>query len=364
MYRAAVIGLGRMGSTYDDEMHQGGATFFPYAHGPSYVATPGVELVAGADPHDEQRALFGKRWGVPTAHLYADYREMLANEQLDIVSVCTTARLRAQIVQDIAQAGVKAIWAEKPLALTLAEADAMVAACREQNVQMAVNCSRRWNPFFAETRRMIEAGELGEILQITAYGQCGLSHNGSHLIDSVRYLAGGNVTWVFGEMESDKAAAGDNDLMGNGYLAFDNGVRAYLRGMPTGVASWEFDVLGSEGRVRLVAGCLELELTKLTPGGPRGRGVPAKVPFPLPRQIPGTGVTIVEDIVHAIESGQPPRCSGEDGLAALEIAMALRESHRRGGAKVTLPLADRSLTMLSAEIKHDDVPARVRRLRQ
>ncbi len=364
MYRAAVIGLGRMGSTYDDEQHQGGTTFFPYAHAPSYAATPGIELVAGADPHDEQRAIFGERWGVAPAHLYRDYREMLANEQIDIVSVCTTARLRAQIIQDLAQAGVKAIWAEKPLALTLAEADAMVAACRTHNVQMAVNCSRRWNPFFAETRRMIAAGELGDLLQITAYGQCGLSHNGSHLIDSVRYLAGGEVTWVFGEMESDAAAASDNDLMGNGYLAFDNGVRAYLRGLPTGVASWEFDILGSAGRVRLVNGCLELELTKVLAGGPGQRGVPAKVPFPMPRQIPGTGVTIVEDIVNAIETGQPPRCSGADGVAALEVAMALRESHRQGGVKVTLPLADRSLCMLSAEIKHDDVPARVRRQMQ
>lgn len=362
MYRAAVIGLGRMGSTYDDELHQGGTTFFPYAHGPSYVATPGVELVAGADPHDEQRSIFGERWGLTAEHLYANYREMLANEQLDIVSVCTTARLRAQIVQDIARAGVKAIWAEKPLALTLAEADEMVAACRATGVQLAVNCSRRWNPFFAETRRMIEAGELGDLLQVTAYGQCGLSHNGSHLIDSVRYLAGGNVQWVFGEMESDAAAVGDEDLMGNGYLAFDNGVRAYLRGMPTGVASWEFDVLGTEGRVRLVAGCLELEWTKKVPGGPRGSGVPAKLPFPLPRDIPGTGITIVQDIMNAIETGQPPRCSGDDGLAALEIAMALRESHRRGGVKITLPLADRSLRMLSAEIRNDDVPARVRRL--
>ena len=364
MHRAAVIGLGRMGSTFDDEMTQGGAIFVPYAHAPSYMASPLVELVAGADPHDGQRTIFGDRWGVPSDHLYTDYREMLANEQLDIVSVCTTARLRAQIVQDLAQAGVKAIWAEKPLALSLAEADAMVEACLANGVAMAVNCSRRWNPFFAETRRMIDAGELGDILQITAYCQCGLSHNGSHLIDTVRYLAGGKVSWVWGEMESDEAAARDDDLMGNGYLAFDNGVRAYLRGMPTGVAGWEFDVLGTEGRIRHVANNMEVELTKVMPGGPRNRGLPAKVPFPMPTNIPGMGLTIVEDLVNAIETGQPPRCSGEDGLAALEVAMALRESHRRGAVKVPLPLTDRSLRMLSAAIKHDDVPTRVRRLRQ
>ena len=49
-YRAAVIGLGRMGSTFDDEITQGGSLFLPYCHGPSYHAAPNVELVAGGRP--------------------------------------------------------------------------------------------------------------------------------------------------------------------------------------------------------------------------------------------------------------------------------------------------------------------------
>ena len=97
-YRAAVIGLGRMGSTFDDEIESGGTLFLPYCHAPSYDAHPRVELVAGADPHGEQRALFGERWGIGADHLYADYRELLARERLDFVSVCTTARVRRQIV--------------------------------------------------------------------------------------------------------------------------------------------------------------------------------------------------------------------------------------------------------------------------
>ena len=190
-YRAAVIGLGRMGSTFDDEITQGGSLFLPYCHGPSYHAAPNVELVAGADLHEEQASIFGERWGISSDHLYSDYREMLAEEQLDLVSVCTTARVRAGIVQDVARAGVKAIWAEKPIALTLEEADTMVNVCRENGVALAVNCARRWNPFFSEARRLIDAGELGELLQVTVYAQCGLSHNGSHAIDILRYMAGG-----------------------------------------------------------------------------------------------------------------------------------------------------------------------------
>jgi len=360
-YRAAVIGLGRMGSTFDDEIAQGGSLFLPYCHAPTYHASPRTDLVAGADVHPEQREIFGQRWGPSPDHLYEDYREMLEKEDLDIVSVCTTARHRARIVQDCARAGAKAVWAEKPLALTLAEADGMVQVCREQGTALAVNCARRWNPFFGKTREMIESGELGDLLQVTGYGQCRLSHNGSHLIDVIRYLAGGQVEWVFGEMESDEAAQGENDLMGNGYLAFDSGVRSYLRSLPCGVTSWEIDVIGTEGRVRSLANCLEFELTYLSPGGPRGRGMPAKIPMPWPARIQGMGLTIVEDLVAAIETGRPPRCSGEDGRAALEIAVALRESHRRGGVRVDLPLEDRSLGIQSAEITQDHTPARIRR---
>ena len=75
--RAGVIGLGRIGSTFDDEIVRGGTFFLPYCHAPAYHESPLVELVAGADPNDRQRAWFAERWGLDRAHVYADYREMV-----------------------------------------------------------------------------------------------------------------------------------------------------------------------------------------------------------------------------------------------------------------------------------------------
>lgn len=369
IYRAAVIGTGRMGSTFDDEMTQGGGIFTPYCHGPAYFYSPLTELVSGADIHEEQRSLFGERWGLSRDHLYADYREMLKKEKPDIVSVTTTAKVRSRIVVDMARSGVKAIWAEKPIALSLEEADRMVRVCQEEGVTLAVNCARRWNPFYSEGRRMIEAGELGDVLQVTGYGQCGLSHNGSHLLDIMRYMAGGNVQWVFGEMESNEAAAGDNDLMGNGYLAYDNGARGFVRSTPVGsTASWEIDVICERGRLICRESPPEWTVVREEAGeapgaGSRRRrqGLPVRYPIPWPARMQGTGLTIIEDVVSAIETGRPPKCSGDDGLAALETAIALRESHRRGGVKVHLPLKDRSLLVHSTETLHGDTPVRVRR---
>jgi len=352
-----------MGSTFDDEMETGGSIITPYCHTPTYVASELTELVAGADPHDEQRSIYGERWGLSDEHLYADYRDMLEQEKPDIVSICTTARHRAQILTDTARAGAKAIWAEKPLALSLEEADGMIDVCDELGVKVAINTARRYNPYFKHIRDRIDDGDLGEILQVNVHGQCGLSHNGSHAIDALRYLAkGGNVEWVFGEMESDEAAAADTDLMGNGYLAFDNGIRGFLRGMPCGVANWDTEVIGTDGRARTTFNCAENTYTHLAEGGPRGRGVLAHSPIPLPAQIEGMGLTIVRDLIEAVEQNGQPRASIHDGRQALEVAMALRESHRRGGVKIALPLEDRSLQILSAEIREDDQPARVRRL--
>ena len=129
-YRAAVIGLGRMGSTFDDEKSAWDRAPRPHAHTPCYRAAD-VEVVAGADPHEGQREAYRRKWGIES--LYADYREMLEREEPDILSICTTARPRAHILLDAVETGaprgLKAIWAEKPIAISLAEADEMVAAC-------------------------------------------------------------------------------------------------------------------------------------------------------------------------------------------------------------------------------------------
>jgi len=371
-YKAAVIGLGRMGSTFDDEMAAGGSLFRPYCHGPTYFYHPDIDLVAGADPHDEQRSIFGDRWNVSDDHLYTSHTEMLEKEDLDIVSVTTTARIRPDIVKDVARVGVKIIWAEKPISLSLEDADEMVRVCRDEGVTFAVNCARRWMDGYSEARKLIDTGQIGKVLQVTAHFPTGLSGNGSHLIDTVRYLAGGDVEWVFGEMESDEAAATDGDIKFNGYLAFDNGVRAFMRAWDSGdVGGSNFTVLGEHGQIYCQEHPAIFDLIRAGAPMPFGEGyrgpstrmeapMPARYPIPQPPRVQGTGFNIIEDLMQAHENGTDAKVSGEDGVKALEIAIALRESHRQGGVKVHLPLADRSLKVIAGESVNDDMPKRVR----
>ena len=356
-YRVAIIGLGRIASTIDDEVQGEPGVMLPYSHMACYREVPAVAVVAGAEPYAEQRQAFRQRWGLE--RLYDDYREMLEREQPDIVSVATSAKPRPGIVMDCARAGVRVIFAEKPIAFSLAEADAMIATCREHGAKLAINCSRHWDANWNRARELIDAGEIGRVLQVNGFGQAGVSHNGSHLIDLVRYLAGGEVCWVFGEMESDEKAAGDDDLMGNGYLAFDNGVRAFVRMFPSGGASWEFEVIGESGRLRSLAGGRAFEWWQVEPG--KRRGEPVQRLFPRPQRLQSPGVRAVHDLVQCLETGKQPNCSGEDGRAALEVAIALRQSHRQEGCRVGLPLADRGLLIRSAETLAGDLPQALQR---
>jgi predicted dehydrogenase len=355
-YRVALIGLGRIASTIDDEVQGDRSILLPYAHMACYREVAAVEVIAGADPFAEQRDAFGRRWGIE--RLYADYRELLAREKPDIVSVCTSAKPRPAIVADCARAGVKAIFAEKPIAFSLAEADAMIAVCKQHGVKLAVNCTRHYDATWNRARDLIDAGEIGSVLQVTAYGRSGISHNGSHLLDLVRYLAGGETTWVFGEMESDEKAVGDEDLMGNGYLAFDNGARAFVRMMPTGGAEWEVEVVGERGGFRRRLDRIEMAYWQVQPGR---RPETILREFPTPQRLQSMHLRAVLDLVECLDTGKEPRCNGEAGRAVLEIAIALRESHRRRGRRVDLPLADRTLAIRSAETLPGDLPVAIRR---
>lgn len=361
-WRAAVIGLGRMGSTIDDEQGGWGHHAKPWAHTPCYRAV-GVRVVAGADPHQGQRAAYRAKWGVET--LYADYREMVERERPDVVSICTSARPRARVLLDVvelgAPRGLKAIWAEKPLCVSLAEGDRMVAACRQAGIVLAVGCSRNWSAHYERMRALIEAGQIGDPLQIVSQGQAFISHNGSHMLALTNRLAGARVETVFGHLEDDQAAPEDGDVQGNGYLTYGNGVQAFVRMMACGAANWQFEVSGTRGRLHALADGQEIAFYKLHTPSLEGRGEePARQIFPAPPTVESSNALAVRDLLTCVETGKEPNCSGADALHALEIAVAMRASHRGGGACVTLPLADRSSRILSYETIGDSEPAVVR----
>lgn len=117
-----------------------------------------AELVAIADPAAGAAAKLADKLGIDAS--YTDVADLLAHPGLDAVIIATPARFHTNVLVQAAEAG-KAIFCEKPMALTLEDADRAIAAARSAGVPLQVGFNRRWDQAFAEGRAAIDAGKIG-----------------------------------------------------------------------------------------------------------------------------------------------------------------------------------------------------------
>src|SRR3954466_11963247 len=170
--------------------------------------TPGAGLVAICRSDPARAEETAAQFGVPCL---ADYTDLLARDDVDAVCICTPSGLHAEQTIAAARAG-KHVLVEKPIALTLADADAMIAACEQAGVRLGVALQRRTEPEFQRVQAAIAAGELGRpvlgsismpYLRLPSYydsadwrgtwaldGGGALMNQGIHLVDLLLWLLG------------------------------------------------------------------------------------------------------------------------------------------------------------------------------
>jgi predicted dehydrogenase len=132
-----------------------------------------AELVAVASPTKGNAPAFAKRHGVP--HAYNDYRELLKNPDVELISITAPNRLHAQITIDAAKAG-KHVVCEKPLCITLEEADAMIHACAKASVLLLYAEELFFAPKYVKAKQMADEGAFGRIHLVKQ----GEKHSGPH----------------------------------------------------------------------------------------------------------------------------------------------------------------------------------------
>jgi predicted dehydrogenase len=332
--RAAIIGCGRMGSTIDDELTRWAPSTKPYAHAARYRAVPDTELVAACDGDADKLRIFGERWRITA--LYADVDEMMRRERPDIVSICTHTAVRHEVALKVIAHKPRAIFLEKPLAETLRQCDDIVRGCRERGIVSAVNCSRRWEPGFTQAKALVADKVIGPLQCIVAFCGGGLSHMGSHLLDLVRYLADdAPVEWVVGEVPGLGGTDDERDHAGRGMIQFAGPIHAYVNMIDTRAVGVEITLMGAEGRI-VIGDNGNTHRLWVNNEAALERRYLGEIPFPDPYDLPDMGRMSVLDIVQCVRAGGKVRCAAEDGYAALELALALRQSERTG-ARVALP---------------------------
>ena len=164
-------------------------------HIPGYRAAPGVEVVALCDVKEERARQVAQELGIPRA--YGDYRQMLEKEKLDLVSICSPNAFHAQMTIDALEAGAH-VLCEKPMALTFADAQAMVETSRRVGRTLTVGFHMRYGPVMQAAKSLITSGKLGEIYYAKAnlWRRAGIPGYGSWFTN--KDLAGGGAMMDIG----------------------------------------------------------------------------------------------------------------------------------------------------------------------
>src|SRR5919197_578455 len=187
-YRAAVIACGTIARVH--------------ARGWQGVRDQPVALSALADTHPDARREFGDFFNIPEDKRYADFREMLDAEHPDFVDVCSWHQQHAEMVIAAAARRPKAILCQKPMAVDLGEADAMLAACERNGVKLLIAFQRPHHATWLAARELIRGGAIGRVRQVQMDDGGNLLNTNSHNIRLALFLMDEpQVDWVMGAVE-------------------------------------------------------------------------------------------------------------------------------------------------------------------
>ncbi len=346
-YRAAIIGCGG----------------YARVHAQGYRRIEGVELVAGADLDEQRARRFGEEERVAW---YTDWERMATEQRPDLISITTHHAAHAPLTIACAQSipSLRAITVEKPMAMSLGEADDMMATCDRGGVVLAVGHQRRFNIEWIEGKKLWEKGAIGDPLLVVGrwpsgntgmyryevFGGGALPFLGSHTLDLMRFFFG-DAAWVLAQVDLADPPV-DVERRTYAHLAFEGGVHGVLEtgeGMDASYYRGQtVTVYGTQGAVEMIDAvgtrwrcgdhpewiALELDMEKVEGHKSNLWGTHA----------------LLADVVACVHGSGEPVCGARNGRAALELCMAIYQSERLG-CRVELPLREREspLRLMLAE---------------
>ncbi len=330
MINAAIVGLGRWGQNLVNSI-QG--------------RSDRIRIVAGATRTVSKAAGYAKKQGFP---LYDSYEKVLADPAIDAIVLATPHTQRVELIVAAAKAG-KHVFTEKPLTLTLQDAQACVTACTDHKVTLAVGYNWRFQPALQEIRRMLDDGRLGTLLHIEGnfcgpsvyrFGADhwrldreqgpagGMTGRGVHVVDAMLYLSG-RIDTVFAQSCRRALDYGIDDTTSM-LLRFRNGATGYLGTFIATAETWRMQVFGSRGWAEVGdvqhLTTWELRACFVDPANLNVHQRPQTIAFP---QL-STERAELENFADAINAGRPLAVAGGDevhGVAVLEAILASAAKH-------------------------------------
>ncbi len=319
-----VLGVGEMGKRHAENLRR---------------LVPQARLVAVADAFPERARQVADELEIDNS--YGSLEAMLERKEVDAVLIATPDKFHASSVILAARAG-KDIFCEKPLAVTLADAGAALAAVAKAGVRLQVGFMRRYDPAYASAWSRIEAGEIGEPVIFKSVGrdkdappisafQSNVNGmlfytNTIHDFDLARWLMRDEVT----EVHAHTTVAIRPEIAKYGDVVAGVVNLKYERGAIGNIESYQQAVYGYDVRTEIVGskGAIFVGTLQQTPALflSASGGVQTLTDHFLTR-FADAYVIEMRDFVHNILHDAPLRVSGEDGIKALAIAVAAQTSH-------------------------------------
>src|ERR1700687_1408796 len=325
-YGVGVRGVGEMGRRHAENLRR---------------LVPEARLLAVADVAASRARQVADELEIE--HSFGSFEDMLALKGIDCVVIATPDKFHAQAIRTAAGAG-KHILSEKPLALNLADAQAALDAVAKASVHLQVGFMRRYDPAYSAAMKRIEAGEIGEPVifksigrdkdapPISAY-QSQLNgmlfyNNTIHDFDLARWLMRDEVTeaHAYATLAIRPEVAQYGDIVGGVVnLKYRRGAIGNVESFVQSTYGYDVrtEIIGSAGSI-LVGSFRQTPTTVLTKNG----GTQSLADHYLTR-FADAYVFEVRDFVHNVLNDRPPRITGNDGLRALEIAVAAENSYRK-----------------------------------
>lgn len=318
MLKAAIIGCGNIAGGYDEDPSSPDVL----THAKAYQHNDSVELVAACDIDRSIVDRFCHRWTIP--HGFTNITEMMGVAQPDMVSICSPSEFHFDHFNLVMDFPLKAIICEKPMALSVREAEAMVTRTDEKGTILAVNFSRRWMRHFDAVTHDIDNNELGDIQAARFLYTKGLFHNGSHFINLAE-------RW-FGPLQSvtvfHKSPWQGNDVQASFYAGFERCSNVVFQNC---YSRWyevaEIDILGRFARLEILRGGQAIRKTEITahPVLPDANCLSpdtVQTEFGDNHAMP----RLVQNVVDAVTHGKPLAMRAGEALSAIRACERVREN--------------------------------------
>ena len=322
--KTALAGLGRMGLRHLD-----------------VLKGRGLEIAGASDPFPDARAR-AEAAGVAKDRLFADSLDMIAKVRADLVVIATTAPSHCALVCAAAEAGATAILCEKPMAVSLAECDRMLDACKAVDANLAINHQMRFMEQYTFSKKIVAGEAFGGLGSVNVVaGNFGIAMNGSHYFEMFRYMTDARPTkvsaWFSSDIVANPRGTEFEDRAGCVRIETRDGKRFYMDASPDqghgmfvsyGGRHGRLDVDELAGHIRLVVRMSEHRGQPTTRYG---------MPWETTEQniAPADAVSPTRAVLDALLDGRNYP-DGEVGRSVVEVLVAAHLSNEHGGATLDL----------------------------